>query len=85
MLEGEPAAIDELLARIRKDSRHHGFVVSIDHEVAARKFPNWSMGLLYKLDTADRMERLLTGERLSPEGALEPLDEVNPDSVMGTL
>ncbi len=56
VLEGDAAALDELVARIAKDSRHSGFVVVIDREVSVRRFPDWSMGILYKLDIAKRMD-----------------------------
>lgn len=85
VVEGPPEAVEELVARIAKDPRHHSFAVVIDHEVGARRFPDWSMGILYKLDTVDRMEALLTGEMPSEELALALLSEVIPDTVMGTL
>jgi hypothetical protein len=85
VLEGDGAALDGLFARIVKDGRHNNIVVAIDHEVGARKFPDWSMGILYKLDTADRVEALLASEELSEDLAFELLNEVNPDTVMGSL
>lgn len=85
VLEGDAAALDELVARIAKDSRHSGFVVVIDRDVSVRRFPDWSMGILYKLDIADRMEAILGAGRPSDELVLELLDQVKPDTVMGAL
>ena len=86
VLEGDPAAIAEVLARIDKDARHNSVVVVIDHEVSTRRFPDWSMGILYKLDIANRLEALLqSNDSLSKDLALELMDEVNPDTVMGSL
>lgn len=84
-LEGDPPVLDDLLARIRKDERHTEVLVAIDHAVAIRKFPQWSMGVLYKLDLADLLEALLSGQEISEEQALDLLAEMNPDSVMGEL
>ncbi len=86
ILEGDPAALEELLARIIKDARHNSVVVAIDHEVGTRKFPDWAMGILYKLDIADRVEALLLASDELPEDlAIEVMNEVSPDSVMGSL
>ncbi len=85
VLEGDAAALDELVARIAKDSRHSGFVVVIDRDVSVRRFPDWSMGILYKLGIADRMEAILGAGRPSDELVLELLDQVKPDTVMGAL
>ena len=85
ILVGDPAVLDELVSRIRKDARHNSIVVAIDRETSIRKFPDWSMGILYKLDLADRFEALLSGEQLSEGVALELMNAVNPDTVMGSL
>ena len=71
--------------RIARVKRPAPIVVAIDHEVSKRKFPDWSMGILYKLDVADRVEALLTSGQSSEELAIELLSEMNPDTVMGTL
>ncbi len=44
VLEGEPAVIDTLFARISKDERHCKVLRLLQHEIAARNFPDWSMG-----------------------------------------
>lgn len=85
VLEGEPALLDELVDRIARDTRHSDFVVAIDHQVGIRRFPDWSMGILYKSDTADRVEGLLVSGRPSEERALELLGEMHPDTLMGGL
>ena len=86
ILEGDPAALDELVARISKDARNNSIVVVIDHEVSTRKFPDWSMAVLYKLDIADRVVAFLaTSDRFSENLAFELMNEVNPDPVMGSL
>lgn len=43
------------------------------------------MGILYKLDTADRLDVLLNDKRPSEDVALELLSEVKPDTMMGSL
>lgn len=42
-LEGPPAAIDELMASIRRDIRHKDVRVVVDQEIDGRRFPGWSM------------------------------------------
>lgn len=85
VLEGEPALLDELAERIARDRRHSDFVVAIDHHVLTRTFPDWSMGILYKADAADRIEGVLVSGPPSRALALDLLDEVHPDTVMGAL
>ena len=85
VLEGERALLDELVDRIARDKRHTELVVAIDQQVSVRRFPDWSMGILYKSDAADRIEDALVSGRLSAELALELLADVHPDSVMGAL
>lgn len=43
------------------------------------------MGILYKLDVADRIEAILAGADCPPAVAFALLADVNPDSVMGAL
>ena len=85
ILEGEPVALDEIVTKIAADKRHYQFLVAIDRQVAKRKFPNWSMGVLYKLDLADRIEALLAESNSSAECAINLFGEMNPDTVMGDL
>lgn len=44
VLEGEPAALDEVFARVAKDPRHKGIVLLERGPIDARSFPQWSMG-----------------------------------------
>ncbi|MGR9107500.1 MAG: adenylate/guanylate cyclase domain-containing protein [Gammaproteobacteria bacterium] len=51
ILEGGEDAVDEVLTRIRNDSRHRDLVIlKAEHEVAARLFAKWSMRVI-RLDT----------------------------------
>jgi hypothetical protein len=43
LLEGEPAAIDTVYARIDKDPRHHSVLRMLDGEAEERLFADWSM------------------------------------------
>jgi hypothetical protein len=85
VLEGESARLDELVERIARDPRHSDFVVAIDHQVRTRRYPDWSMGILYKSDEADRIERVLASGAPSEALALDLLAAVHPDTVMGAL
>ncbi|WP_452226219.1 BLUF domain-containing protein [Lacinutrix cladophorae] len=44
VIEGEPEIIDDLLFRIRKDSRHTKIKIIYDNLVNNRLFKNWAMG-----------------------------------------
>ena len=44
VLEGEPAAIDQLLQKLLLDKRHSHLTPIIREPIAARSFGNWSMG-----------------------------------------
>lgn len=85
ILEGETVAVSELVARIVDDPRHTGCVVLVDRETRIRMHPDWSMGFLYKLDLADRLETLLGAEPLSNDQALDVMAGMKADSVMGSL
>ena len=43
IIEGEPAAIDGLMARLQADPRHHSIEVLHRHEIRERSFPRWRM------------------------------------------
>jgi len=43
LLEGEPAAIDTVYARVEKDPRHHSVLRMLDGEAEERLFADWSM------------------------------------------
>jgi hypothetical protein len=44
VLEGEPAAIDELLLKLRQDKRHSHLTIIIREPIAERAFAEWTMG-----------------------------------------
>ena len=46
IIEGAEPAIDDLLARLRRDPRHSGLEVRDERMVEARSFPDWSMELV---------------------------------------
>ena len=54
IIEGAERAIDDLLARLRRDPRHSGLEVRDERMVEARSFPDWSMELV--LVNADYFE-----------------------------
>jgi hypothetical protein len=43
-LEGEGAAVDATLARIKNDERHYALVVLSERQITRREFAEWSMG-----------------------------------------
>jgi len=44
VIEGAEAAVDELLAKIMKDSRHKRTLVMVREPITTRSFADWSMG-----------------------------------------
>ena len=46
VVEGPEPSIEELLGRLRSDSRHHHIEVRDRHDVEERSFPDWSMELV---------------------------------------
>ena len=46
IIEGSESAIDDLVERLRGDSRHTGFEIRDQRKVDARSFPDWSMELV---------------------------------------
>ena len=58
IVEGEPAAIDSLVARLEADPRHHSIQVLHRQEIGERSFPRW------------RMERVRIANGSVPEAAL---------------
>jgi Sensors of blue-light using FAD len=85
VLEGEREVLSDLIAHIGADPRHDNVQVVVDQEVRIRRYPNWSMGILYKLEVADRIEAILAGAACPPDIAFGLMSDVNPDSVMGAL
>lgn len=73
-IEGAPAAIDALMARIGTDQRHYGLRIVEDSEANSRMFSDWSMGY----GRLDRPQMAEIVERLVPE----PQGETTIASVM---
>ena len=46
IVEGAPDAIDDLMARLWRDSRHSAIEIRDERLVEARAFPDWTMELL---------------------------------------
>ena len=46
IVEGSPAAIDDLVERLRRDSRHHHLEIRDAQDMDERSFPDWSMELV---------------------------------------
>jgi hypothetical protein len=46
IVEGSEEAIDDLVARLRGDTRHSAIEIRDEHFVEARSFPHWSMELV---------------------------------------
>lgn len=44
VLEGPAAAVEQLYTRLARDPRHHGLIELERERIAARSFPDWSMG-----------------------------------------
>jgi hypothetical protein len=85
VLEGDSPGLDEVLARIQQDDRHSDIVLALDHFVSTRRFPQWSMGVLYDVHFTDTLQGLIAGKAITDTQALQLLAEMNPDSMMGTL
>lgn len=45
VIEGAESAIDDLIARLRRDPRHSEIVIEDERTIAEREFPGWSMQL----------------------------------------
>ena len=59
VLEGEPAALDAVIASIVRDPRHHSVRVLCREPVAERRFSSWAMGYLLSTGAADLVEQVL--------------------------
>lgn len=84
-LEGDPGILAELARKIAADPRHPEVVVLVDRETDIRLYQDWSMGLIYNLELADRLEALLQGTGSRVEDAVALMESIRPDSVMGAL
>ena len=43
ILEGVEPAVDELVARLKRDKRHSNIAIRDEQSIARRNFPNWAM------------------------------------------
>jgi hypothetical protein len=76
VLEGPAAAIEETIARIEKDPRHHDMTVLSDGDVGMPLFQDWSMGYM-DTDVSD----LLSAAGLDGvEDAIRAFADEQPDA-----
>lgn len=64
VIEGQPAALLDLLERLRKDERHRAMVILSDREVERREFGEWAMAHRQPHDDDSvliALERLVAG------------------------
>lgn len=69
ILEGSPAALDETMARIHRDLRHHDVLELLREPIAERDFSGWKMGL-----------RILSHSQLAEHPACIPFFRPNYDA-----
>jgi hypothetical protein len=73
-LEGPEAAVRALETRIGQDPRHRGMIVLLDGPIAARQFPEWTMGFR-------RMEHILDASEEGQNAAWAP--GTKPEDLLG--
>jgi hypothetical protein len=74
VLEGPAEVVDELLARIARDPRHHGYMQLLRRPIRSREFDGWSMGFR-NLSSEDLSGVPGWSDFLGPQrGALETAD-----------
>lgn len=74
IIEGSEAAIDNLVDRLRQDSRHSAFEVRDERSVERRSFADWSMELLrVSAGYKDAREEVAT---ILPADVAEPVREL---------
>jgi hypothetical protein len=86
IVEGAAEAIDDLLARLRRDPRHDALEIRDERMVAARSFPDWSMELIHV--SAGYFEARAELETILPQGvapAVRALILRMSDTMAGTL
>ena len=71
IVEGSPRAIDDLIERLRRDTRHHHLEIRESREVEERSFPDWSMELV-RVSASYFEARDTVSDRL-PLGVSEPV------------
>jgi Sensors of blue-light using FAD len=76
LLDGPADAVEALLARIQRDSRHHAVDVLARHDAQAPVFAHWSMALAERFEPerqrADRMQALRA--RMAADPGVRPAD-----------
>ncbi len=84
ILEGEEAAVSELMNRVQADPRHSDMTIAFQNQIDRRRYQEWSMGYLYRREFGDEIELLLqSGAGFDRIAAM--MSQVEPDSVMGQL
>ncbi len=58
LLEGEASQIDDLLAKVRCDPRHHSFEVLCEGSIERKSFPNWRMHRVIAPDSNAMIDRI---------------------------
>lgn len=69
VLEGTPSALQDVMTRIKADPRHHELVITEQRPLAARIFPDWTMGYLHlsgEVGNAAAIDRALRRDAPSP-------------------
>ena len=86
IVEGAPNAIDDLVDRLRRDSRHSALEIRDQRQIAERSFPDWSMELVRV--SASYFEAKETVSDRLPQGVAGPVrDRVirMTEAISGTL
>ena len=70
IIEGAESAIDDLVARLRADSRHSAIEIRDERPIETRSFPDWSMELIrvsaHNLDARTELEKALPADMSPP-------------------
>ena len=82
LVEGVESAIDDLVARLRRDSRHSEIVIEDERTISEREFPGWSMQLAQvSIDFLEARENII--EQLPTE--LAPSVRAKIVELVGTI
>ena len=71
IIEGAESAIDDLVERLRRDSRHTGLEIRDRRKIDSRSFPDWAMELV-RVNSAYFQARDTIADRL-PDTVPEPI------------
>lgn len=83
VLEGAPATVAALAARIASDPRHHDVRFLAEKTRPEREYADWSMGYVHDLNLEDDLETLLLLPERSPAVVADVMERMRPDPVMG--